>query len=106
MRTSEPVLPKTPGEALERYVSTLRRWWPLAAAIVLVAMLTAVVVAMGRPKSYEATAKVLLGQQRQVEMVLGTGDYSPDPERELNTSVQLITLEPIADGVRRALGLR
>ena len=102
----EPAPSKTPGEALERYVSTLRRSWPLAAAIVLVAMLAALAVAMARPKSYEATAKVLLGQDRQVEMVLGSGDYSPDPDRELNTSVQLITLEPIADGVRRALALQ
>jgi capsular polysaccharide biosynthesis protein len=101
----EPAPSTTPGQALERYVATLRRWWPLAAAIVLVAMLTALVVSIGRSKSYEATAKVLLGQQRQVDSVLGTGDFSSDPERELNTSVQLITLEPIADGVRRALGL-
>jgi polysaccharide biosynthesis transport protein len=106
MRTPEQAPSKTPGEALERYASTLRRRWPLATAIVVVAMLAALVVAMARPKSYEATAKVLLGQQRQVEMVLGTGDYSSDPERELNTSVQLIRLEPIAEGVRRALGLR
>lgn len=101
----EPAPSATPGQALERYVATLRRWWPLAVAIVVVATLAALVVSMGRPKSYEATAKVLLGQQRQVDMVLGTGDYSSDPERDLNTSVELITLEPIADGVRRALGL-
>jgi capsular polysaccharide biosynthesis protein len=105
MSMPEPAPSNTPGQSLEPYVATLRRWWPLAAAIVLVATFAALVVSMARPKSYEATAKVLLGQQRQVDMVLGTGDYASDPERDLNTSVQLITLEPIADGVRRALDL-
>jgi capsular polysaccharide biosynthesis protein/MinD-like ATPase involved in chromosome partitioning or flagellar assembly len=96
----------TPGEALRPYSAALRRWWPLAAAIVVIAGLMGVAVAARLPKSYTATAKVLLGQQRQVDSLLGTADYSPDPERELNTSLQLITLEPIADEVSRSLGLR
>jgi capsular polysaccharide biosynthesis protein len=75
-------------------------------AIVLVAALAAIAVSAQHPKSYVATAKVLLGQQRQVDAVLGNSDYSSDPERELNTSVQLITLGPIADGVRGSLDLR
>jgi succinoglycan biosynthesis transport protein ExoP len=78
----------------------------LAVAIVLVAALAALSVSMQRPTSYTATAKVLLGQQRQVDALLGSSDYSSDPERELNTSVQLITLEPIAEGVRASLGLQ
>jgi polysaccharide biosynthesis transport protein len=96
---------QTPAEALDRYAATLRRWWALAAAIVVVTALAALVVSAQRPKSYVATAKVLLGQQRQVDALLGNSDYSSDPERELNTSVQLITLEPIADRVRDSLGL-
>jgi succinoglycan biosynthesis transport protein ExoP len=105
MRMPEHARPGTPAEALERYVATLRRRWVLTVAIVLVAALAALAVSMQRPTSYTATAKVLLGQQRQVDALLGSGDYSSDPERELNTSVQLITLEPIADGVRAQLGL-
>jgi capsular polysaccharide biosynthesis protein len=88
-----------------QYMAALRRWWPLAVAIVVVAALVGVVVAAQRPKSYTATAKVLLGQDRQLDSLLGTANYSPDPERDLNTSLQLITLEPIADGVINALDL-
>jgi capsular polysaccharide biosynthesis protein len=105
MLVPEHARPGTPAESLERYVATLRRRWLLTAAIVLVAALAALAVSMQRPTSYTATAKVLLGQQRQVDALLGTSDYSSDPERELNTSVQLITLEPIAEDVRASLGL-
>jgi len=74
-------------------------------AIVLVAGLVGLAVAAQRPKSYVATAKVLLGQQHQVDVLLGNTDYSPDPERELNTSLELITREAIAARVRRSLRL-
>ena len=36
---------------------------------------------------------------------MGKSDYTADPERDLNTGVELITLEPVAAGVRRSLGL-
>jgi capsular polysaccharide biosynthesis protein len=88
-----------------QYTAALRRWWPLAVAIVAVAALMGLAVAAQRPKSYTAEAKVLLGQDRQLDSLLGTANYSPDPERDLNTSLQLITLEPIAGGVIDSLGL-
>jgi capsular polysaccharide biosynthesis protein len=88
-----------------QYIAVLRRWSPLALAIVAVATLMGLAVAAQRPKSYTADAKVLLGQDRQLDALLGTADYSPDPERDLNTSLQLITLEPIAGGVVNSLGL-
>jgi capsular polysaccharide biosynthesis protein len=87
------------------YALTLRRRWRMALAIVALAAVAGFVVASLSAKSHDATAKVLLDQQRQVDALLGTSDFSPDPERELNTGIQLITLEPIADGVRRSLGL-
>jgi tyrosine-protein kinase len=82
-----------------QYLAAVRRWWPLAVAIVAVAALMGLAVAAQRTTSYTATAKVLLGEQRQLESLLGTSGYTPDPERDLNTSLQLITLEPIAKGV-------
>jgi capsular polysaccharide biosynthesis protein len=88
-----------------QYVAAMRRWWPLAVAIVAVAALMGLAVAAQQTKSYTATAKVLLGEQRQLASLLGTSDYSPDPERDLNTSLQLITLEPIAVGVIGRLDL-
>jgi capsular polysaccharide biosynthesis protein len=105
MLMPERAVPGAPGEAPGLYTAALRRWWPLTLAIVVVAGLLALAVAAQRPKSYVATAKVLLGQQRQVDALLGNTDYSPDPERELNTSLQLITARPIADSVRSSLNL-
>lgn len=98
-------VPETPAERLGLYAATLRRWWLLLASIVALALLAGVVVAFVAPKSYLATSKVLVDQQKQVDALLGTENVSPDPERELNTNVALITLEPIADSVRRDLRL-
>lgn len=96
---------RTPVEGMHLYALTLRRRWRMALAIVALAAVAGFLVASLSAKSHDATAKVLLGQQRQVDALLGTSDFSPDPERELNTGIELITLEPIADGVRRSLGL-
>jgi capsular polysaccharide biosynthesis protein len=96
---------RTPVEGMHLYALTLRRRWRMALAIVALAAVAGFVVASLSAKSHDATAKVLLDQQRQVDALLGTSDFSPDPERELNTGIELITLEPIADGVRRSLGL-
>jgi capsular polysaccharide biosynthesis protein len=95
----------TVGSDLGRYLATLRRQWVLAVAIVAVAAAAGYVVARLSPTSYAATSKVLLDQDRHVDELLGTTGYAPDPERELNTGVMLITLEPIAAEVRRSLGL-
>ena len=90
---------------LGRYAATLRRHWLLVLAIVAVSATVAYGVAALSTASYSATAKVLLDQDRQVDALLGTNGYSPDPERELNTAVLLITQQPIAEQVRRTLGL-
>jgi capsular polysaccharide biosynthesis protein len=96
----------TPGGAdLRRYVATARRHWILALAVVAVAAMTGYVVARLSETSYAATSKVLLDQDRHVDSLLGTAGYAPDPERDLNTGVLLITLEPIAAKVRDSLGV-
>jgi Mrp family chromosome partitioning ATPase len=95
----------TPAERMSMYYAALRRHWRLAASIVGVAVVVGVVVAALSPRSHEATAKVLVGQRTQVDSLLGAADYTPDPERDINTSVELITLEPVAESVRRMLRL-
>jgi capsular polysaccharide biosynthesis protein len=90
---------------LGRYAATLRRHWQLALAIVGVSASMACGVAALSTASYSATAKVLLDQDRHVDALLGTNGYSPDPERELNTAVLLITQQPIAEQVRDSLRL-
>jgi polysaccharide biosynthesis transport protein len=95
----------TPGERLTLYVKALRRNWALAACIVLTTVLVGVVVSTLAPKSYDATANVLIGQRAQLDALLGANDYTPDPERDVNTSLELVTLEPVAEDVSRRLGL-
>ena len=102
----EDVTLATPAERLSAYWATLRRRWPLAVAIVAAAVLAGVVAGLLASKSYEASAKVLVGQRAQVDALLGATDYTPDPEREINTSLELAGLEPVAESVRRRLGLR
>jgi capsular polysaccharide biosynthesis protein len=90
---------------LGRYLATLRRQWLLLLAVVAAATGSGYAVARAQTPTYSATAKVLLDQDRRVDALLGTAGYSPDPERDLNTGVLLITQPPIADRVRRSLGL-
>ncbi|MGH2797541.1 MAG: Wzz/FepE/Etk N-terminal domain-containing protein, partial [Thermoleophilaceae bacterium] len=96
---------ETPGERLTMYVEALRRHRVLVACIVFATVMAGLVVATLAPKSYDATAKVLIGQRAQLDALLGAPDYTPDPERDVNTSVELITLEPVAESVSRRLGL-
>jgi Mrp family chromosome partitioning ATPase len=103
---SEPNATRTPAESLGMHTAALRRWWPLAVALIAVAAFAGYVVARQLPKTYDATARVLLDREREVHTLLGKSEYVPDPERDLNTGVKLITLEPVAGGVRRSLGLR
>jgi polysaccharide biosynthesis transport protein len=95
----------TPADRLTMYLRELRRRWLLAAGIVLVATLTGALVAALAPTSYESTAKVLIGQRAQVDALLGATDYTPDPERDVNTNLELITLEPVAERVSAELRL-
>jgi capsular polysaccharide biosynthesis protein len=90
---------------LGRYAATLRRLWLLALGVVALATATAYAVAHLSAVSYEASAKVLLDQDRKFAALLGTSAYSIDPERDLNTGVLLITLDPVAERVRRSLAL-
>ena len=94
-----------PADSLRLYARALQRHWPLALAIVVAAALAGYAVARTSPRTYGATAKVLLDQQKPVDVLLGAAGYSTDPERELNTGVMLVTLEPVAAIVRDTLGL-
>ena len=93
-----------PGAGLGMYLATLRRQWLLAALVVLTATVVGFVVASAKTPSYEATAQILLDRQDPVDALLGTSAPSPDPERDLNTSVQLVGLQPIASRVGRIIG--
>jgi capsular polysaccharide biosynthesis protein/Mrp family chromosome partitioning ATPase len=85
-------------------VAIRRRWLAIALAIALGA-LAGGLLRSGAEPSYEATAKVLLEQQRPVDVLLGVDQPPTDPTRDLSTGVRLIVLEPVVDRVRRRLGV-
>ena len=100
-----PIPESTPADRMSTYWATLRRHTRLVAALVGAAVLAGIGVGLLAPKSYDATAKVLIGQRTQLDALLGASTYAPDPEREVNTSLELVALEPVAENVRRRLGL-
>lgn len=82
-----------------------RYWWA-----VLICVLLAATVGYGfsarQPHNYDATAKVLLTNSEPLNVLAGrTGGSSLDPERDLNTNVDLVKLTTVASAVRAQLHL-
>ncbi|MDP3630345.1 MAG: Wzz/FepE/Etk N-terminal domain-containing protein, partial [Actinomycetota bacterium] len=93
---------------LRDYLSVIRaRKWVIIQAVVIVT-LTALVVSFLQAPSYEGTAKVLISGQDTGSAILGTAisELSSQPERGLQTQVQLMQLRPLAESVIRTLGLK
>ncbi len=93
---------------LRDYLNVIRvRKWTIIQAIVIVT-LTAVVVSLVQPKVYEGESKVLISQQDTGAALLGTSisEFSSQPERGLQTQVQLMQLRPLAQETVRQLGLK
>lgn len=95
-----------PADRASLYLESIRRyWWLLVAAMLVTASLTYVITAM-KPKLYEGTAKVLLTNSEPINVLLhSTPSPSNDPERDLNTEVALVKLDTVAARVRRELRL-
>src|SRR4051794_37698306 len=96
---------QTPGERMSLYWSTLRRRWWVAVVVVVLATVAGLLAASASPRDYDATAKVLVGQQDKVDALLGTSSLAPDPDRESNTNVELVKLDPVAADVAHKLRL-
>jgi len=88
------------------HVIWVRKWIIITA--VLVVTVTAVVVSMLQPSVYQGEAKVLVTAQDAGSALLGSSlsELSGQPERGLQTQVQLMQLRPLAERVIRKLGLR
>jgi uncharacterized protein involved in exopolysaccharide biosynthesis len=95
-----------PAERASVYLASLRRRWWLVLAVVILAAVAGFVVASRQQKRYDASAKVLLTTAEPVNLLLhSTAGASSDPERDLNTQVELVKLDSIAQHVRAELGL-
>lgn len=94
-----------PAERGVDYLHALRkRWW-----VVVAAALIAVVAALGSSlmaqKKYDATANVLLARSQLVSTLFQTGAQSLDPERDVNTNIEIVTSGTVAQRVLTKLRL-
>ena len=89
------------------YLRALRQRWRLVALLVGLCTATAFGVSLSSEKQYDATAELLLRGQEPIDALFdpGGGAASRDPERSLNTEIELIKIGPTADLVRRQLKL-
>lgn len=98
----------TPTESLTPvdYLRAVLQRWRLVALIVALCAATALAVSLSSEKLYDATALLLLRTQEPTDALNSTGGGSSrNPERDLNTEVELIKVGPTANLVRATLGL-
>ena len=84
----------------------IARFWWVIAICVLLASVAGYAISARQPNRYDASAKVLLTNSEPV-IVLGRLNLRPalDPERDLNTNVDLVKLATVARRVRAQLHL-
>jgi capsular exopolysaccharide synthesis family protein len=94
------------GPEFALHLRAVRRRWPLLLLVAIVTTAVALVVSLSSEKKYDATASLLLSTEEPISNVLAPGSAgSEDPERDLETAVQLITAGPTVHEVRRRLRL-
>ncbi|MDQ3849209.1 MAG: Wzz/FepE/Etk N-terminal domain-containing protein [Actinomycetota bacterium] len=89
------------------YLRAVRQRWRLVVLIVALCTGVALMVSLSSEKQYDATAQLLLRGEEPINSLLNPNGTaaSQDPERDLNTDVQLIEVGPTAHLVQRQLGL-
>ncbi len=82
------------------------RRWVIIQAVVIVAV-TALAVSFVQPKVYQGEARVLVSEKDSAAALFGSvlPEISSQPERGLQTQVQLMQLRPLAENTVRKLGL-
>lgn len=100
--------PPAEEEGLRRYVETIReRFWLVALAVV-VTTLIAIVYVLTAPKTYEATADLLVtpvSSEDPTLISLPLIRESVDPTRDVETAALLVTNTDVAELVKQTLGL-
>jgi capsular polysaccharide biosynthesis protein len=98
---------KTPTEHVRDFAAALRRRWPAALLVFALTLVSTAVLTSMEHKKYAATAQILLQPTDAVKSAISPGSVSSpaDAQRDVNTYAQLITVEPVANAVRRQLGL-
>ncbi|MBI5230631.1 MAG: hypothetical protein HY876_00500, partial [Coriobacteriales bacterium] len=93
---------------LRDYVRVLRAHLSLIVAATLVCALSALGVSLLQPKVYEGKAEVLISERDTGAALLGQllSEFSNQPERQLQTQVQLMKLRPLARKTINELNLQ
>lgn len=93
---------------LRDYLNVIRaRKWVIVQAVIIVT-LAALVASLISPPSYQAQAKILISERDAGAAIIGTsiGEFANQPERGLQTQVQLMQMRPILEVAIRKLNLR
>jgi receptor protein-tyrosine kinase len=100
------VNPEQPVTAVD-YLRAVRQRWRLVLLVVALCTGSALSLSLSTEKQYDAAAQLLLRAQEPIDALFDPsgGSASRDPERALNTEVQLIKTGPTAQDVRRELNL-
>lgn len=98
---------RTPTERLQDFAAAVRRRWLPALLVFTLTAAGAAVLTSAGPKSYDATAQILLQPTDAVESTISPGTVSSeaDAQRDVTTYSQEITVEPVARAVRSLLRL-
>lgn len=103
--SAQPEL-RSPAERLGAMVRTVRRRWPLALAVFALVVVVGAVHVTTATRIYEAHAVILLQPSDAVTTTLAGAPGTPvNAQRDLDTNAALVTATPVADAVRRRLGL-
>jgi uncharacterized protein involved in exopolysaccharide biosynthesis len=95
-----------PAQRAASNLRTIGRYWWAILLCVLLAATVGYGLSARQPHSYDATAKVLLTNSEPLNVLEGrTVGPSLDPERDLNTNVDLVKLTTVASAVRAQLHL-
>ena len=88
-------------------IRALRRRWKLIGLVTALVVAAALVTSLSQTKQYEGVAKVVLSSSERATAIINpeVDTRSDDPEREINTQVELITFETVAERVLARLSL-
>ena len=102
-----PTSQEPTGQRLIDYLRTLQRRWLVVVTVTVLVTGAALATALTSTKKYDATSRLLLSQQEPVNELLDPNSQrqSPDVERDINTQVEMIKLDTVANQVRRRLRL-
>lgn len=89
-----------PAQRAAEYLRAIRKRWRLVAAVASLAVAGALAFSMATTKKYDASASIVFSRSNLVSTLFQTSSgQSLDPERDVNTSLKLVTSDPVAQRV-------